>query len=105
MPENLASAKLPALHRTGDEGIEPPPKVLETPIIPLDQSPVRVHRTRYLYHILVGDVKWYRVNYSQIIRFYRFYKFAVFCVVYLTIYGYNVLNKYLDGCFLDKSYI
>lgn len=24
---------------TGDEGIEPPPKVLETPIIPLDQSP------------------------------------------------------------------
>ena len=25
---------------TGDEGIEPPPKVLETPIIPLDQSPV-----------------------------------------------------------------
>ncbi len=44
-------------HLTGDEGIEPPPKVLETPIIPLDQSPVRVHRTRYLYHILVGDVK------------------------------------------------
>ena len=25
---------------TGDEGIEPPPKVLETPIIPLDQSPI-----------------------------------------------------------------
>ena len=24
----------------GDEGIEPPPKVLETPIIPLDQSPI-----------------------------------------------------------------
>ena len=25
---------------TGDEGIEPPPKVLETPIIPFDQSPI-----------------------------------------------------------------
>ena len=25
---------------TGDEGIEPPPKVLETPIIPFDQSPL-----------------------------------------------------------------
>ena len=24
----------------GDEGIEPPPKVLETPIIPFDQSPI-----------------------------------------------------------------
>lgn len=55
MPSN---PRLTTLFRlTGDEGIEPPPKVLETPIIPLDQSPVRVHRTRYLYHILVGDVK------------------------------------------------
>ena len=26
--------------QTGDEGIEPPPKVLETPIIPFDQSPI-----------------------------------------------------------------
>lgn len=26
--------------RAGDEGIEPPPKVLETPIIPFDQSPI-----------------------------------------------------------------
>ena len=25
---------------TGAEGIEPPPKVLETPIIPLDQAPL-----------------------------------------------------------------
>ena len=28
--------------RAGDEGIEPPPKVLETPIIPLDQSPTNI---------------------------------------------------------------
>ena len=27
-------------HKTGDERIELPPKVLETPIIPLDQSPM-----------------------------------------------------------------
>ena len=46
-------------YRTGDEGIEPPPKVLETPIIPLDQSPVCTYRTSYLYHILTGNVKWY----------------------------------------------
>ena len=37
--------RLPALLQTGDEGIEPPPKVLETPIIPLDQSPVCICRT------------------------------------------------------------
>ena len=34
--------------RAGDERIELPPKVLETPIIPLDQSPVFACRTRYL---------------------------------------------------------
>ena len=28
------------LFKAGDEGIEPPPKVLETPIIPFDQSPI-----------------------------------------------------------------
>lgn len=44
-------------YRTGDEGIEPPPKVLETPIIPLDQSPMCLNRTRYLYHIMSIFVK------------------------------------------------
>lgn len=39
----------------GDEGIEPPPKVLETPIIPFDQSPIfdfvsSLISTSYLYH-------------------------------------------------------
>ena len=29
-----------AVFLAGDEGIEPPPKVLETPIIPFDQSPL-----------------------------------------------------------------
>ena len=38
-------------NKTGDERIELPPKVLETPIIPLDQSPIFLCRTRYLYHI------------------------------------------------------
>ena len=34
---------LPAPLRTGDERIELPPKVLETPIIPFDQSPKFVY--------------------------------------------------------------
>jgi hypothetical protein len=38
-PEIL-KIKLPALFKAGDERIELPPKVLETPIIPFDQSPV-----------------------------------------------------------------
>ena len=36
----LENSRLPALCNTGDERIELPPKVLETPIIPLDQSPI-----------------------------------------------------------------
>ncbi len=39
--------------KAGDERIELPPKVLETPIIPFDQSPVSVFRTTlFLYHTL-----------------------------------------------------
>ena len=34
---------------TGDEGIEPPPKVLETPIIPFDQSP----SLKFQIHIII----------------------------------------------------
>ena len=44
--------RFPALLQTGDEGIEPPPKVLETPIIPLDQSPLyieKIHVTMIYY--------------------------------------------------------
>ena len=37
---NLEFTRLLAVFLTGDEGIEPPPKVLETPIIPFDQSPI-----------------------------------------------------------------
>ena len=45
-----------AFHQAGDERIELPPKVLETPIIPLDQSPIfcfctPLLGTHYLYHI------------------------------------------------------
>ena len=32
---------------TGGEGIEPPPKVLETPIIPVDQPPIIKARFAY----------------------------------------------------------
>lgn len=54
---NKASEYPYVRYRTGDEGIEPPPKVLETPIIPLDQSPMCLNRTRYLYHIMSIFVK------------------------------------------------
>ena len=36
----LNFSRLSSCLQTGDEGIEPPPKVLETPIIPFDQSPI-----------------------------------------------------------------
>ena len=36
-PENISVFRL--FYHTGDERIELPPKVLETPIIPVDQSP------------------------------------------------------------------
>ena len=42
MLKNLVKSRLssiPEKHETGDERIELPPKVLETPIIPFDQSP------------------------------------------------------------------
>ena len=36
----LENSRLPTHLKAGDERIELPPKVLETPIIPFDQSPV-----------------------------------------------------------------
>ena len=51
---NTANKAFLVLSTPGDEGIEPPPKVLETPIIPFDQSPIfnsgSKSATRYLYH-------------------------------------------------------
>ena len=38
----LENSRFPALLRAGDERIELPPKVLETPIIPFDQSPIQL---------------------------------------------------------------
>lgn len=38
--------------RTGDERIELPPKVLETPIIPFDQSPKFIKMTYKIRHLL-----------------------------------------------------
>ena len=37
---SLENSKFLTLQSTGDERIELPPKVLETPIIPFDQSPI-----------------------------------------------------------------
>ena len=37
--ENVDFSRFSTTRQAGDEGIEPPPKVLETPIIPFDQSP------------------------------------------------------------------
>lgn len=38
--------------KTGDERIELPPKVLETPIIPFDQSPKFIKMTYKIRHLL-----------------------------------------------------
>ena len=40
MPKTLEIQELSTLIIAGDERIELPPKVLETPIIPFDQSPI-----------------------------------------------------------------
>jgi hypothetical protein len=37
---SLEKSKLPALSEAGDERIELPLRVLETPVMPFDQSPV-----------------------------------------------------------------
>ena len=39
---NLENLRFLTLQSTGDERIELPPKVLETPIIPFDQSPIQL---------------------------------------------------------------
>ena len=39
---SLENSKFLTLQSTGDERIELPPKVLETPIIPFDQSPIQL---------------------------------------------------------------
>ena len=41
-PEALENSRFLTLRSTGDERIELPPKVLETPIIPFDQSPIQL---------------------------------------------------------------
>ena len=52
-PGNAVFISISGLFSAGDERIELPPKVLETPIIPFDQSPVSVLRTTlFLYHSL-----------------------------------------------------
>ena len=42
MPKTLEIQELSTLIIAGDERIELPPKVLETPIIPFDQSPIQL---------------------------------------------------------------
>lgn len=69
----------------GDEGIEPPPKVLETPIIPLDQSPICTCRTRYLYHTYRSFVNVYFMFYYIL-----FHYFISFYFIFL--YFYIFLN-------------
>ena len=50
-------SRLPTLKETGDERIELPPKVLETPIIPFDQSPILWRKVTITSHVsLKGSV-------------------------------------------------
>ena len=63
--------------RTGDERIELPPKVLETPIIPFDQSPiyqcsVKNYQYHNLFHLIFQVYFLYPQNFMQISEFKRF---------------------------------
>ena len=62
-----------AFHQAGDERIELPPKVLETPIIPLDQSPMFCFCTP-----LLGTHYLYHIPYVSVNRIFHFFQF--FCI-------------------------
>ena len=58
---SLENSRFLTPQSTGDERIELPPKVLETPIIPLDQSPIKVNCvsvsvTLDIYTIFIGGL-------------------------------------------------
>ena len=51
-PPSPVNSRLRGFSRAGDERIELPPKVLETPIIPFDQSPISIKMTYEIRHLL-----------------------------------------------------
>ena len=53
---------LPAPLRAGDERIELPPKVLETPIIPFDQSPKSFTNELYMDRAVLSRTKVLFIN-------------------------------------------
>ena len=66
---------IPAFNRAGDERIELPPKVLETPIIPFDQSPIYKYYEGFYPHILYTFIfcfssffLLYLQNFTQILQ-------------------------------------
>ena len=54
MPDTLKKSRLPAFLKAGDERIELPPKVLETPIIPFEDrksTRVGIGQEKYSYFL------------------------------------------------------
>ena len=62
MPKTLEIQELSTLIIAGDERIELPPKVLETPIIPFDQSPI--YKKKWL--LATNSFTLYSQNYIHV---------------------------------------
>ena len=63
---SLENSRFLTLRSTGDERIELPPKVLETPIIPFDQSPIyRKNLTPVAALNFLGTFILYLQNFTQ----------------------------------------
>ena len=69
-PRHLYLQAFKSIEKAGDERIELPPKVLETPIIPFDQSPT-------LFTLYIQ-------NFIQIIRLSKFFKSNILAYSYAT---------------------
>ena len=131
MPDTLKKSRLPAFLKAGDERIELPPKVLETPIIPFDQSPLRLLYELYIqkkqlsideYNLLqnlsiIDRGKLIRINQDwpiiqkthirQILILYRFSSFWLLCYKILQPYSFFYKNKsyqwFNNICRLNQS--
>ena len=71
---SLEFTRLTALHRTGDERNELPLRVLETPVIPFDQSPVPVPDLNRSLDIYITAGSILSIVILKKLLFYRFAK-------------------------------
>ena len=89
-------------HIAGDERIELPPKVLETPIIPFDQSPLRLLYELYMQKEQLSIAE---KDFSKNIHFYSETNLLRNKVLqpYAFLYQNKTDNGFYDICRLNKS--